>query len=312
MMSEEGLSATELAGMSACVEALVLGGARIDAGVSSSYISGSSSTAGSFSGSASGLPSLIETSNTLLQVAKAAAAKLKATKTVPSLQPVPNSRLSSMVHAQLGAQWVEDSKVSSCMSCGVTFATTIRRHHCRLLGLVVCDSCSTKRVILPGQGSSGVRVCDAAYNMVLYLGRLAIEYDQHDEVAKRARAAKAKQEEVARVEEAKKELLQKAQERRSATTNSSTSPAVSSTRRSTGGSSSASSSSAAAAAAARSTSGAAKSAASEAMNALHERGEKLGVLGDKIADLGDEAEQFHDMARKIRMQAEKQSKWLPF
>ena len=31
-----------------------------------------------------------------------------------------------------------------------------------------------------------------------------------------------------------------------------------------------------------------------------------------LADLGDEAEQFHDMARKIRMQAEKQSKWLPF
>ena len=56
--------------------------------------------------------------------------------------------------------------------------------------------------------------------MVLYLGRLAIEYDQHDEVAKRARAAKAKQEEVARIEEAKKELLQKGQERRSATTNS--------------------------------------------------------------------------------------------
>ena len=56
----------------------------------------------------------------------------------------------------------------------------------------------------------------------------------------------------------------------------------------------------------------AASAANEAMMALHERGDKLDLLGDKVDKLGQESEDFFDMARKMRMKAEKQSKWSPF
>ena len=53
-------------------------------------------------------------------------------------------------------------------------------------------------------------------------------------------------------------------------------------------------------------------AANEAVNALHQRGEKLGILGERVAKMEQEAQEFHDMARKMREQAERNSKWFPF
>ena len=141
------------------------------------------------------------------------------TLAVPRLQPVAGSRLSQQVHAQLGASWVEDASTSACMACATPFSNMVRRHHCRVMGIVVCDSCSLRRAVLPGQGSSGARVCDAAFNMVRHLGRLAEKYDADATTAAKARAAReqhqakeAAKEEAARVEAARAELLGAARE----------------------------------------------------------------------------------------------------
>ena len=63
--------------------------------------------------------------------------------------------------------------------------------HCRLLGLVVCDACSSRRAVLPGQGASGVRVCDAALSIVRHLAVLARRHDGDAETHRKAAAARA-------------------------------------------------------------------------------------------------------------------------
>lgn len=242
----------------------------------------------------------------LLHVAKLTAAKLKADKTVPRLQPVAGA-LSDAVHAQLGASWVEDSKTLNCMACTAPFTNLVRRHHCRMLGIVVCDACSSRRAVLPGQGTSGVRVCDAALSIVKHLSHLASKYDHHEGVALTEQAARKARmaDEAARVEAARTELLQAGQAAREVAGGGTASArARASSRAVVGGSSSASMGG-------KAVSGAA-SAANEAMMALHERGDKLDLLGDKVDKLGQESEDFFDMARKMRMKAEKQSKWSPF
>lgn len=224
----------------------------------------------------------------VVHVAKQTAAKYKAEKAVPRLQPA-GGALSEMVHAQLGQAWVEDGKVSACMACSTAFSSTLRRHHCRLLGIVVCEACSFKRVTLPGQGSGGVRVCDAAFSITRHLGRLA---DAQDAAAAQGRAA-APPEAATAAQKAgiaaatRQELLGGGEG----------GAAVAGGERSRGQAKQAS---------------AGVSAAHEAMNALHERGEKLGTLNDRAAQMGNEAEDFHAMAKKLRQQAEKQARWLPF
>ena len=265
--------------MCACVEALVLGGARVDLG--------------------SGAKPVLEHAS-LSHVARSSAAKAKADKGAPRLEPVASSKLSAMVHAQLGAAWVEDSRTVACMACGAAFTNMIRRHHCRMLGIVVCDSCSTRRAVLPGQGSGGARVCDAAFNVVLHLGRLAQRYDVQEETARKARAAREaleEQDEAARVEQQRMELLQAGAAARAAK------------RSSTAAAASSSSSAAASTASRHRDVGAAQGMMHEACSALRERGEKLGVLGARVEDLGKEAEDFHDMARQLRKQAERNARW---
>jgi len=44
----------------------------------------------------------------------------------------------------LPAIWIPDAKTESCMRCVRTFGWRRRRHHCRLCGRCVCDSCSSK------------------------------------------------------------------------------------------------------------------------------------------------------------------------
>ena len=50
----------------------------------------------------------------------------------------------------------------------------------------------------------------------------------------------------------------------------------------------------------------------ETVQALHERGEKLQNLNERMDAMNHEAEDFFAQARKLRMQAEKNSRWLPF
>lgn len=50
--------------------------------------------------------------------------------------------------------WQPDAMVSRCAVCSRKFTLMRRRHHCRVCGLVVCDSCSRSRVVLPAAGST--------------------------------------------------------------------------------------------------------------------------------------------------------------
>jgi len=58
------------------------------------------------------------------------------------------------------APWVPDNETKLCMHCKtVEFTFINRRHHCRKCGMVVCNDCSNKRVMLPEQSSKPLRVC---------------------------------------------------------------------------------------------------------------------------------------------------------
>eukprot|EP01105_Mastigella_eilhardi_P015266 TRINITY_DN3477_c0_g1_i3.p1 TRINITY_DN3477_c0_g1~~TRINITY_DN3477_c0_g1_i3.p1 ORF type:complete len:501 (-),score=128.24 TRINITY_DN3477_c0_g1_i3:39-1499(-) len=56
--------------------------------------------------------------------------------------------------------WIPDSFSSQCMMCAAHFTPFKRRHHCRACGVLVCDACSTKRIVLAHLGeSTPARVC---------------------------------------------------------------------------------------------------------------------------------------------------------
>jgi tetratricopeptide (TPR) repeat protein len=56
--------------------------------------------------------------------------------------------------------WQKDSEVSSCTKCKSAFGLFKRKHHCRVCGLIFCDSCSATRVRPPGFSES-IRVCES-------------------------------------------------------------------------------------------------------------------------------------------------------
>ncbi|KAI8380893.1 uncharacterized protein BYT42DRAFT_494355 [Radiomyces spectabilis] len=45
--------------------------------------------------------------------------------------------------------WEKNEQALDCRRCNRWFNLLIRRHHCRRCGLIVCDRCSTNRVMLP-------------------------------------------------------------------------------------------------------------------------------------------------------------------
>lgn len=55
--------------------------------------------------------------------------------------------------------WVHDSESNICWVCGDEFNVFLRRHHCRLCGLLVCTKCSPTLSIPPVFGSKEQRVC---------------------------------------------------------------------------------------------------------------------------------------------------------
>ena len=63
------------------------------------------------------------------------------------------------------AVWVPDSEANTCMHCKkVQFTLVNRRHHCRKCGVVCCNPCSSKRILLPAQSSKPLRVCNSCYD----------------------------------------------------------------------------------------------------------------------------------------------------
>lgn len=56
--------------------------------------------------------------------------------------------------------WVPDSDAPVCMHCRKSEFTVLnRRHHCRRCGIVCCNTCTSKRWLLPHQSAKPLRVC---------------------------------------------------------------------------------------------------------------------------------------------------------
>ena len=59
-----------------------------------------------------------------------------------------------------GPDWVDDTNVTQCKSCGFVFSFIIRKHHCRMCGSVFCRYCAAETCPLPKfEYLSPVRVC---------------------------------------------------------------------------------------------------------------------------------------------------------
>ena len=75
------------------------------------------------------------------------------------------SRFADSGNGVMAPVWKPDEASNTCELCPRHFDLTNRRHHCRACGMLVCDSCSPKRVNLPYvDKSSPVRVCDLCYH----------------------------------------------------------------------------------------------------------------------------------------------------
>lgn len=56
--------------------------------------------------------------------------------------------------------WQPNGSSSTCSACDRVFSLVLRRHHCRLCGSLVCESCSPGRCLLPPQyAETPVRIC---------------------------------------------------------------------------------------------------------------------------------------------------------
>ena len=63
--------------------------------------------------------------------------------------------------------WEADAAASSCAMCHRGFTQLLRKHHCRLCGLVVCGDCSAKRSTFnPEDGSFLYRSCTRCHELL--------------------------------------------------------------------------------------------------------------------------------------------------
>ncbi|XP_063685693.1 pleckstrin homology domain-containing family F member 2-like [Bolinopsis microptera] len=68
------------------------------------------------------------------------------------------------ITTELAPAWIPDDAATHCMICAkVKFSPIARKHHCRRCGKIVCNNCSTKRLLLASQSSEPVRVCDPCF-----------------------------------------------------------------------------------------------------------------------------------------------------
>lgn len=90
--------------------------------------------------------------------------------------------------------WVDDSVVTNCYKCNLSFSFYNRKHHCRLCGRIFCYNCSLKRIEIPDELqikpqqinthsmlqqyhddnkiNNKVRVCDACFIKITELNKL--------------------------------------------------------------------------------------------------------------------------------------------
>eukprot|EP01083_Nonionella_stella_P153011 491105_1 len=73
------------------------------------------------------------------------------------------SSMSSIITTQskpfFDVDWMADDASKKCMECGRQFSFTVRRHHCRACGRLVCKACSPHRMVLTPDSKRAVRVC---------------------------------------------------------------------------------------------------------------------------------------------------------
>mmetsp|Transcript_31094 Transcript_31094/g.99385 ORF Transcript_31094/g.99385 Transcript_31094/m.99385 type:complete len:850 (-) Transcript_31094:267-2816(-) len=285
-----------------------------------------------------------------LEAVRRGAALFKSSRSTPRLVAGSRHALAVRASAAAAAGWAADASAELCAACGRPFAEVAGlldsgKHHCRLLGLLVCDGCSTKRALLR-PNEPAVRVCDAAFAMLR-----TIEEYEHEPVAVQfvAPAAGASPRGDTARAAAGGDSGRRSGGAAGARESCSTFPghaAPAGRPRAAAGSGhtggGALSSVMAAAAAARDellgrpTGGcaagqpgagrgagraggkapaeahAASASVREAVDALHQRGERLNQLGDKAQRFADDAEDFATTARKLRQQQQKNSGFFGF
>lgn len=76
-----------------------------------------------------------------------------------------NQSLQMDISKHSSRKWLDDSAAVNCTACGKMFTMTIRKHHCRVCGLIFCASCSDKTAKIVSN-KSPVRVCSTCFTEV--------------------------------------------------------------------------------------------------------------------------------------------------
>jgi len=88
------------------------------------------------------------------------------TETVTSISAKPTKLVSEWVADQIAPNyWIPNSRILHCALCNNEFGQFDQKHHCRLCGNGLCNTCSSKSKPVPerGWGATSVRVCDRCY-----------------------------------------------------------------------------------------------------------------------------------------------------
>ncbi|PIO69182.1 FYVE zinc finger [Teladorsagia circumcincta] len=76
-----------------------------------------------------------------------------------------NQSLQMDISKHSSRTWLDDSAAVNCTTCGKLFSLTVRKHHCRVCGLIFCGPCSSKTTQIASH-KNPVRVCDNCFTEV--------------------------------------------------------------------------------------------------------------------------------------------------
>ncbi|KAJ1372102.1 FYVE zinc finger [Parelaphostrongylus tenuis] len=76
-----------------------------------------------------------------------------------------NQSLQMDISKHTSRSWLDDSAAVNCTTCGKLFSLTVRKHHCRVCGLIFCNLCSSKTAQVASH-KNPVRVCDNCFTEV--------------------------------------------------------------------------------------------------------------------------------------------------
>ncbi|CAI4231621.1 unnamed protein product [Auanema sp. JU1783] len=77
-----------------------------------------------------------------------------------------NQSLQMDISKHTTRKWLDDSAALSCTDCAKQFSLTIRKHHCRICGLIFCSQCSDKTV-RTASSKNPVRCCSNCHTEAL-------------------------------------------------------------------------------------------------------------------------------------------------